>query len=415
MMIVSANMPLVLDPAINIAPTINGITYYGNAAVACDAGERSEAWSFREIILQPAVLPEQLADGTPFGEFGYYKQCLANTAAYCNALLALMPSAMYNNGFWIFTYENPNPQNIPIYPYGWGAGDGHSDPWMMAYVNKVWGYAAYLYGDDTTLGADGTQTGPNILNVVKMMRNYFAGFITGKSRTLLCGYFLSTKAGNDHTAPWRANWDQVGVMQGDFCQVYWQDLSGWVLLGQYGGIGNNWPFLPLDVGAKVVLSAAFSGTGNNPVPPAPFVAETSYYVVAADPPNFRLKLGLPNADGSFNAAAAPIVPSATNLQGIHLYQQQAPAALADGFVSQGRSPFPGRTCPALSDLSQDSYFWFWEEAVRAMRRAGIKHSALGDPLQMQQADAILRGVSTAWAPAWDRSNLKWRTFAHINL
>jgi hypothetical protein len=416
--IVTANMPTILDPSINISPTVNGVTYGGNCAVSCAADERYEAWSFREIVLPPAILPERLADGTAFGEFQYYKYCLANTAAYCNALLPYMPAAMYDNGFWIFTYQDNLPQNIPIYPHGWGAGDGHSAPWMQAYVAKVWGYAKLLYTSDTTPGADGTPLGTNLANVCRMMRKYWEGFINTKPRTLLLSYLVTCKRGNDHTAPWRANWNEVGVTTGQFTTANWTDTSGWIYTGQAGGVSNGWGSWPLEIGAAMIFSTTWTAGYGSIAPPAPFTPETqTYFVVAAEPAKFRIQLGLPNSNGSFDPKAAPIVSTGTvPVRNVLLYMQRTPAGSALSFVEKDATGARfGQTHYAQDNGSHDSYLWFWWEAVRSLRRAGLSDPALGDTALLQSADAILMKIYLAWMGSWNRSNLSDRTFAYVNL
>jgi hypothetical protein len=57
---------------INRGPTLDGITYDGNRCCSA-SGEREEAWALREVVLPAAVLPDVLADGTPFGETRHFK------------------------------------------------------------------------------------------------------------------------------------------------------------------------------------------------------------------------------------------------------------------------------------------------------------------------------------------------------
>ena len=89
----------------------------------------------------------------------------------------------------------------------------------------------------------------------------------------------------------------------------------------------------------MMFSTTWAAGYGNVEPPAPFIPETqTYFVVAAEPAKFRIQLGLPSSDGSFDPSAARIVPTGTvPVRNVLLYMQHAPAGFALSFVEKDTS------------------------------------------------------------------------------
>ena len=282
-------------------PVLGGTTYYCSV-VASTLAPRADAWAFRELVFAAAIAPASLADGTVFGEGQYFKDLVGSTMDYAAALIGVLPAAQVNNGFWSFYNATLGAPQFSTF-----SSSGSDDPWMQSYLGEAFARAKILHG--------GELFGPAINTVVAMHEAYFAGFLNTACTILASAQTLNVRNGSGATS-FKSSWSEVGVFptqsylggNGDVWMcAQWNDTSGWINLYTAHGSQPSWPECPFDVGATLFFTDdyfdGFNGAMNDA--PSPFTMETqTYYVVATDLTNFRIKV-------STTSGGSAVVPSVT--------------------------------------------------------------------------------------------------------
>jgi hypothetical protein len=285
-------------------PVLSGTTYYGNV-LATTTQIRQEAWAMRELVFAAAVAPAALADGTMFGEGLYFKGLMQGSFEYAQALLGILPTNQITNGFWNYVQSNSNSPQTPV-----AATSGTDSPWMNTYFAEVLARAQILHG--------GEAFGASVAAMVAMHKKYIAGISNAHCSILASAQEINIRngGGSGTGATFKTSWNlvgtfptQVAVTGGDIWMfASFNDTStGWITLFPAHSATPSWPEVPFDVGASLIFTIDYNGNtfvGQQPAPP-PFVMETqTYYVVAAESANSRIKV-------STTPGGAPVIPITT--------------------------------------------------------------------------------------------------------
>src|SRR5271165_5109892 len=273
-------------------------TYYGLALCSWQQ-PRGEAWAFRDVMLAAAVAPATLADGTEFGEWNYFKDCVRDSCQYAVEIINAMPPAKRNGGFWEF-YQYQN-WVWPILPQS--NSSGSSDPWMMAYVGIVWARAKILHS--------GESWGSALITMTDMQQKYHIGMMNQHCSIFSGDQTIDLCYGRGTQQTYRY-WSVVGFypIRQDIAGDVWMfvdfldiSLNGWINLKSARGV-SSLPEVPLDVGATIFLTEDYFGRDlGQSAAPAEFTMETQlYYIVAVDTLRNRIKL-------SATSGGASIIPN----------------------------------------------------------------------------------------------------------
>jgi hypothetical protein len=281
---------------INRAPTYLGTVWYGNRCCSWNM-DREEGWAFREVTLPPAILPDNLADGTVFGETLVFKGYLQNSCGFAAAVINnAMPSDQLAGGFQLFYGGYLGELTVPL-----PGTSGSVDPWMQAYIAQAWARAFLLHGADSTLTA-------NLMTMAAFHRKFHEGFVNTRCSIMASAQTVASKYGaGGGFRPWMQVGDFVnGTEFGGNTNIanFADTTTGWITFAGDSGGGAAWFSVPIAVGATVFFTLDFFSLATNHLP-TPFVNETLYRVVLVDLPNKRLKLCL-DSDGS-NTVVAPSV------------------------------------------------------------------------------------------------------------
>jgi len=292
-------------PSVNAddrTPLIGSTRYYGNVIVSVST--RNNAWALRELVFAAGILPAALADGTAFGEAAYFKDCLKDTMNYGAEYVSTVLSANeVNNGFWHFDAFNGGSglNSIMI------SQTGTSDPWMQSYHAEAFARAKLIHGNEPSFGAACT-------TMCTFHARYFTGGMNTNCSILASAQSINLKNGGGNTT-FKADWGHVGtfVFQvsapdggGIYMFANFSDTStGWITLTTASG-NPSWPECPFGVGATLIFTSDyFNGLAGGTPAPSPFVMETqTYYVVAAEPANSRIKV-------STTSGGTAVIPNST--------------------------------------------------------------------------------------------------------
>jgi hypothetical protein len=287
----------------NRGPVLAGIKRHANRACSVNI-DREEAWMVREAVLAAALLPDNLADGTAYGETLSLKESLRNTIGYATDVIPTLPAAWQALGRQNFGGGYATNETTPNRPIpGW------MEPWMQAYLGQAYARFAILHHDEPTMSA-------NLATFVAFNRKHFENFVNTFCSIVATQQWMFQKIYDNTSAPnWRGWGDPVypvGVgtgstnIGGDLNTATFADTAvGWITFGNNQGVtSGGWFYYPMDVGVKFFFTQdGPGGPVGNPAP-APFTQETLYRVCALDIPGKRLKL-CRDAD----ATNTPIIPS----------------------------------------------------------------------------------------------------------